>query len=678
MKRLSIFAASIILVLCCALSEAQRGGGTPVANGTSFPPSAPVNTLFLNLTSPGLFYCNNSPTCTNSGQWVNVGTSGGSCSGTCANLTLSNLAGTTAIPVALYSATNTNLLLGGAAGTSSFNPGTASLVGGTAFAGSSQVGGAAYVTGGPGGTSGTGAGGAVYVESGGAASGNASGAVSVFTAPGVGAGAAGNLYLYANNGGTTGAGGSIFGQAGRMGTIGATNNGYISLAGGGASYTTCSPLSGYECGFLLLAGATGSGPGEIDLTNGGSSAGIVRLSNMSLAYYADATYPLDLTTQRPTHAYFAGNVYATSTSGGLTGAFSSLTAGATLSTQNATNWHAEGQYGGTAVSQSGTMAAIFGAGGRFHISYNGGGDNIVPVTTDTMTGPTAIADRSNCSSPGTTAWELAKLSTASGVPCFVVTATSDVSGIAGVVIAGAGTSGSPTVVHSGEAQLLLDGTPTANDYVVQSTTVAGKGHDAGSACPSGSQILGRVDNTTADGNGAYTLLLGFAGCGGISAPGIMLSPAAPLTASPVAFSGSSATAELWGFYVNVPTTTTTAHYYVSGADSGSCTYDLGILNSAGSIVVHTGNQTAATLGMNVGSAFHQYSWAASATIQPGKYYLAITASATSGCATLGYTSNMTFAGDVAETVSSGGTLNNGMTIPSDGWVTSNTPVFTAN
>jgi hypothetical protein len=82
--------------------------------------------------------------------------------------------------------------------------------------------------------------------------------------------------------------------------------------------------------------------------------------------------------------------------------------------------------------------------------------------------------------------------------------------------------------------------------------------------------------------------------------------------------------------------------------------------------------------MNVGSAFHQYSWASSATIQPGKYYLAITASATSGCATLGYSSNMTFAGDVQETVSSGGTLNNSMTIPSDGWTTSNTPAFTAN
>jgi hypothetical protein len=671
----------LLALLCFALlagsAFGQRGSATPVVYGSGFPASAPYGTIYINYATPALYFCNNSPACTSSGQWVTTA-SAGSCSGVCANLTLSNLSGTTAIPVPLYSATNTNLLLAGAAGNSTYNPGTASLVGGTANASSSQVGGAAYVTGGAGGTSGTGAGGAVYVESGGAASGYSSGAVSIFTAPGVGAGAAGNLYLYAGNGGTTGAGGNIFGQAGHMGTIGSTNNGYISLAGGGASYATCSPLSGYECAFLFLAGATGAGPGEIDLTGGGSSQGIVRLSNMTLAYYADATYPLNLTTQRPTHAYFAGNVYATALSSGLTGAFSSLAAGTTLSTQNAANWHAEGQYGGSCVSQSGTMVLVFAANGILQSCYNGGAVQNVAYTTSTTTGTGGVAYPANCPSTGTTAWELAKLTTNSGAPCFVVTGTTDVSGIAGVVVAGAGTSGDPTVAQNGEAQLLLDGTPTANDFIVESTSTAGKGHDAGSSCPIGSQVLGRVVNTTADGNGAYTVLLGPEGCSGLSAPAIMLASGAALTSSPVAFSGTSPTAELWGFYLDHPITTSTAHYYVAAADSGSCTYDLGILNTAGNIVVHTGNQTAAALGMTAASEFHSYAWTAAATLQPGKYYLAITASATSGCATLGYTANATFAGDVVESVSSAGTLNNGMTIPSDGFVNSNTPVLIAN
>lgn len=665
-------AIAALLLLWSGIAFGQAGAGVRIPNGPSYPATANFGAVFYNTSVPSIAVCNNSPTCTSSGQWWVP--PGGSCGGSCANLTLSNLAGTTAIPVTLYSATNTALVLQGAAGTATYNPGTASLIGGTAYSGSAQTGAAAYVTGG---TGGTGGGGPVYIESGGAVSNYASGTLSVFTAPGAGSGAAGNVYLYAGNGGTTGAGGSIFGQAGHMGTIGSTGNGYWSLAGGGASYATCSPLSGYQCAFLLLAGATGAGPGEIDLTGGGSSLGIVRLSNMSLAYYADATYPLDLTTQRPTHAYFSGNIYATATGAGLTGAFSSLAAGATLSTQNAANWHAEGQYGGTAVSQTGTMSMIFGAGGTVQTSFNGGSSNTVAYTSSNITGPTGTI-LPNCTATGTGAWELAKFSTNTGTPCFVITATTDVSGIYGVVASGNGTSGSATVLATGQAQLLLDGSPTANDFVVESTSAAGKGHDSGSSCPIGSETIGRIVSTSPDGNGAYTVLLGTFGCGGTGAPGLLLSPNGVSTSSPVSFSGSTYTATLWGFYLATPLTTSTARWYVVGADTGSCTYDLGILNTAGSIVVHTGNQTAATLGMNGASAFHSYAWLSSAILQPGKYYFAMAASAISGCATLGYTSNASFAGAVVESVTVPGTLNNGMTIPSDGWVTSNTPFFAAN
>src|ERR1700677_4969780 len=262
-----LLAIALVVLSFSGAAVAQRGTGTPIVYGTAFPTYGPYGVEFINTSTPALYLCINSGGC-NSSQWTIVTGSGGTCSASCANLTLSNLSGTTAIPVPLYSATNTNLLVAGAAGTATYNPGTSSLVGGAAYSGSSQAGAATYVTGGLGGTSG---GGAVYVESGGAVSGDPSGAVNIFTAPGVGAGAAGNLYLYAGNGGATGAGGNIFGQAGHTGTLTTTGNGYISLAGGGASYTTCSPLSGYQCAFLLLAGATGAGPGEIDLTGGGST-----------------------------------------------------------------------------------------------------------------------------------------------------------------------------------------------------------------------------------------------------------------------------------------------------------------------------------------------------------------------------------------------------------------------
>jgi hypothetical protein len=289
-----------------------------------------------------------------------------------------------------------------------------------------------------------------------------------------------------------------------------------------------------------------------------------------------------------------------------------------------------------------------------------------------------------------------------------------------------GTSGTGTTVAL-TASPVFTGSPTVPGYVPTSTTVNGHGLSA-NVTVSASDITtgtlphaqlpalvsGDIPNNTANTTGTAanlsgtptlpsgTTLPGYpttgtlvsgdyvkaSGAGAIADSGvaagpygtigIMLSPAGASTSSPISFSTTASKAELWGFYVYAPITTTTAHWFVVGADTGGCTYDLGILNTAGNIVVHTGNQTAAALGMTGASAFHSYSWAASATLQPGKYYLGITASATSGCATLGYTYNATFAGNVPETVSSAGTLNNGMTIPADSWADSNTPVFIAN
>ncbi len=204
------------------------------------------------------------------------------------------------------------------------------------------------------------------------------------------------------------------------------------------------------------------------------------------------------------------------------------------------------------------------------------------------------------------------------------------------------------------------------------------------ALPSGTTLPGyATTGTLVSGNYAKSSGAGaIADSGVVAGPygtiGIMLSPAGASTTSPISFNSTALKAQLWGFYVYAPITTTTAHWFVVGADTANCTYDLGILNTSGNIVVHTGNQTAAALGMTGASAFHSYSWATSATLQPGKYYLAITASATSGCATLGYTYNATFAGNIPETVGTAGTLNNGTTIPADTWVDSNTPVFIAN
>jgi len=134
------------------------------------------------------------------------------------------------------------------------------------------------------------------------------------------------------------------------------------------------------------------------------------------------------------------------------------------------------------------------------------------------------------------------------------------------------------------------------------------------------------------------------------------------------FNGTSGKAQLWGFGLTFPESTTQFSYYVQTADTGNCTYDIGILNTSGNIAAsgnaHIGNTSAAAGGFN-SVGWHSTVLAGSSTLQPGKYYIALTASATSGCAVLGAGSMPTFLSNTAETVGSGGTLNNGITIPAD-------------
>jgi hypothetical protein len=115
----------------------------------------------------------------------------------------------------------------------------------------------------------------------------------------------------------------------------------------------------------------------------------------------------------------------------------------------------------------------------------------------------------NDGTTGTTLNKLAKLN-ASGAA--IITAITDVSGIEGVVVGNAGTLGVASIAKTGQAGLIFDGPTVAGDYVVQSTTLVGQGHDAGAICPSGSQVVGRVLSTNGSG-GTFTIIVGTEGCG---------------------------------------------------------------------------------------------------------------------------------------------------------------------
>jgi len=110
----------------------------------------------------------------------------------------------------------------------------------------------------------------------------------------------------------------------------------------------------------------------------------------------------------------------------------------------------------------------------------------------------------NAATTGTTLNSLAKLT---GAPATaVISTTTDLSGLLGIVIGGAGTTGNVQIATGGIANCTFDGATTARDYVQASTTTGGDCHDAGATYPTANQILGRVQSTNGAG-GLYPVLV---------------------------------------------------------------------------------------------------------------------------------------------------------------------------
>lgn len=107
---------------------------------------------------------------------------------------------------------------------------------------------------------------------------------------------------------------------------------------------------------------------------------------------------------------------------------------------------------------------------------------------------------------GTTLNKLAKLTTASPSTAIITTA-GDTTGIVGVVVGNAGTTGNPIIAWGGQAVCAFDGTATAGHYVQNSGTVNGDCHDTGSTAePTTGDTIGRVV-IGGSGAGNYTVNL---------------------------------------------------------------------------------------------------------------------------------------------------------------------------
>jgi hypothetical protein len=156
-----------------------------------------------------------------------------------------------------------------------------------------------------------------------------------------------------------------------------------------------------------------------------------------------------------------------------------------------------------------TAGAIYKGAGTANIVASGLSDSGSVISTSEpfdLTNQSQVIEIANASSVGTTNGLLAKLT---GAPSTALTLlTSDTDGALGVVLSGGGTIGNALIVIGGQANCSFDGATTADNWVIPSSTAAGKCHDTGSATrPGGSQVIGRVLTTNAGGPGSYAMIV---------------------------------------------------------------------------------------------------------------------------------------------------------------------------
>ena len=136
------------------------------------------------------------------------------------------------------------------------------------------------------------------------------------------------------------------------------------------------------------------------------------------------------------------------------------------------------------------------------------------------------------------------------------------------------------------------------------------------------------------------------------------------------FPQSGSSALIISFTVPYAVTTSKVAYRVgTTADNTTNTYEIGVYNSSGSLVLSF--QAAGTTFAPTASTMYRQSWSqGTTTLSPGKYYLALSSSCTSSCATFTATGTNVAAyyyQSTASGIASGGTLGSSITAPGSGY-----------
>ena len=216
----------------------------------------------------------------------------------------------------------------------------------------------------------------------------------------------------------------------------------------------------------------------------------------------------------------------------------------------------------------------------------------------------------NASSTGTTINSLAILT---GAPSTAVIATTaNTGGVIGVVVSGAGTTGSATIQTNGEAYCNFDGATTAGDYVqISSLTDGDCGDTASASYPASGQVIGRVLSTNASA-GRYALDLfpseikaASGGSGGFTQIGQTIVTGSPV--STITFSSIPGTYSNLKLVISGFTSTAEEHVLAvfnsdtSGHYEWTETYTFGSGATWGGPATHTSAGSVAVANLNVGA-----------------------------------------------------------------------------
>jgi hypothetical protein len=247
--------------------------------------------------------------------------------------------------------------------------------------------------------------------------------------------------------------------------------------------------------------------------------------------------------------------------------------------------------------------------------------------------------------------------------------------------AGSGLSGGGTVALGGTVTLAsnLSGTSNGIAYFSNPTSLTS------TAAPTNGQVLiGSTGNAPVLGtltagqnvtitNSPGSITISAAGGGGGS-------PTLPFFVTAGARSGGTQSLaqnvnKLWGFLLPYDVNSTEITYDIMTADNTANNYDIGIFNSAGSLVVDIG----ATPGTSFSPAkgFRTLKWTqGSIALAAGKYYIGLTTNCKSACAAVGAVGSfVSFAANASAGASTGGALSSTITPPADTWLAGNQPVL---